>query len=318
MYFYLKRELKFTENGIDISPSASYIPKLAELMQVSERRGKAVPHHGCLQVHDAEKTSPSEYLNAGDSRLFRSGLGICIYVSQERVDVQHSVRMLATYMAKPTKTAMSALKKLVSYLVSTSDMKMHYPKVEEHQTTFQRWYGGNERMESSPYNLELYSDSDWATCKVSRRSTSAGLIFLNSCLIHSHCRAQTSTALSSMEAEILSATGLLTEAIYVKQVLQFLIGDQGGLENNKNVKMKLRLDSTSAQAFFTRLGPGKAKHLATRLLWTQQAMRRQWFSIDRISTKENPADLNTKALSREERIPDEAHRTSECELRRCR
>ena len=62
---------------------------------------------------------------------------------------------------------------------------------------------------------------------------------------------------------------------------------------------QLRLDLTSDQAFFTRLGSGKAKHLSTRLLWTQQAMRRQWFEVFRISTKENPADLNTKALSRE-------------------
>ena len=65
--------------------------------------------------------------------------------------------------------------------------------------------------------------------------------------------------------------------------------------------MSLRLDFTSAQAFFARLGPGKTKHLATRLLWTQQAMRKQWFAVDRISTKDNPADLNTKALSRERR-----------------
>ena len=127
--------------------------------------------------------------------------------------------------------------------------------------------------------------------QVSRTSTSSGLIFLNGCLIHSHSRSQTSVSLSSMEAEILAATSLLTEAIYVKQVL----GSQ------RCVEMRLRLDSTSAQAFFTRLGPGRAKHLSTRLLWTQQAMRRQWFAVDRISTKENPADLNTKALSRERR-----------------
>jgi ABC-type multidrug transport system fused ATPase/permease subunit len=104
-----------------------------------------------------------------------------------------------------------------------------------------------------------------------------------------------------MEAEILAATSLLVEAIYVKQVLQFLVGDNGGLGNQESVKMQLRLDSTSAHAFFSRLGPGKAKHLSTRLLWTQSAMRKQWFYISRISTKENPADLNTKALSKESR-----------------
>lgn len=30
-------------------------------------------------------------------------------------------------------------------------------------------------------------------------------------------------------------------------------------------------------------------------------MKKQWFYIDRISTKENPADLSTKVLSKERR-----------------
>ena len=240
----------------------------------------------------------SDNLDAEEARLFRSGLGIALYVSQERCDIQHIVRILATYMAKPTRTSICALKKLTNYLIYCKDMKLHYPQVEMHQSTGQRWYGGEERCDSKQYLLELYSDSDWASCKVSRRSTSSGLIFLNSCLIHSHSRSQTSVSLSSMEAEILAATSLLTEGIYVKQVLQFLVGDTGGLGNQEKIMMRLRLDSTSAQAFFSRLGPGKAKHLSTRLLWTQQAMRRLWFHIDRISTKENPADLNTKPLSK--------------------
>ena len=164
-----------------------------------------------------------------------------------------------------------------------------------------KWYGGQVKTDTKPYTLELFSDSDWASCKVSRRSTSSGPIFLNGCLIHSHSRSQTSVSLSSMEAGILAATNLLTETIYVKQVLQFLVNDIGGLVSQRCAEMRLRLDSTSAQAFFTRLGPGRAKHLSARLLWTQHAMRRQWFVVDKISKKENPADLNTKALSKERR-----------------
>jgi len=195
--FYLKRELQFNEDGIDVTPSSKYIPKLAELLKVSDRRGRAVPPHGCLQIYDPD---------AENAKLFRSALGICIYVSQERCDLQHPVRILATYMAKPTQLAMNGLKKLTSYLIQTKDMKLHYPKVEMHQTTLQKWYGGQEKRDSKPYMLELYSASDWASCKVSRRSTSSGLIFLNSCLVHSHSRCQTSVSLSSMEAEILAAT----------------------------------------------------------------------------------------------------------------
>ena len=106
-----------------------------------------------------------------------------------------------------------------------------------------------------------------------------------------------------MEAEILAATSLLVEGIMVKQFLQFLLGDSGGLGDNQQVQVRLRLDSTitSAQSFFSRLGPGRVKHLSTRLLWSQQATRRKWFLVGRVSTRENPADLSTKPLSRERR-----------------
>ena len=73
-------------------------------------------------------------------------------------------------------------------------------------------------------------------------------------------------------------------------------GRQGWLEQPRESGHGLRLDSTSAQGLFTRLVPGRAKHVSTRLLWTQEAMRYFWFVVDRISTKENPADLNTKPL----------------------
>ena len=299
--YYLQRELQFTEHGIYVAPNSRYIPRLLEILKIKDRRGRTIPHHGCLEIFDATSIADDEFLNGDDAKVFRSALGICIYLSQERCDIQHPVRVLATYMARPTKTAMSAVKKLGSYLMWTKEMKLYYGKAELYQSVMQRWFGGQQRLESKPFMLELFSDSDWATCKTSRRSTSSGLIFLNSCLIHSHSRAQNSVALSSMEAEIFAATGLLVEGIYIKQALQFLVDDKGGLSNQNKVMMRLRLDSTSAQAFFSRLGPGKAKHLATRLLKTQQALRRNWFCVDRIATKENPADLNTKALSKERR-----------------
>lgn len=126
-----------------------------------------------------------------------------------------------------------------------------------------------------PHQLEFFSDADWASCKTTRRSTSIGIAFLNGCCIYSHSRAQVSIALSSMESEILAATGMLTEGMYLKQILKFLVGDSVCLSCNKSIETKLHLDSTSAQAFFSRLGAGRAKHMATRLLWSQQAMRKQ-------------------------------------------
>ncbi len=65
--------------------------------------------------------------------------------------------------------------------------------------------------------------------------------------------------------------------------------------------MKLYLDSTSARSMISRLGPGRSKHISTRLLWSQQALRKTWFRVGRISTERNVADLNTKALALQRR-----------------
>ena len=240
--------IEIGEDGLFIAHNGKYIPKLAELLGSTNRRGKSVPHHNALGVFDAELTPMEEYLDKKESETFRSALGICLYIAQERLGIQQAVRVLVSYMGRPTKTSWCALKKLGSYLVQTQRTRTHYPHAELFSTTLTRWNGVEE--------LELYSDSDWASCKVTRRSTSFGLNFFNSCCIHSHSRAQASISVSSMEAEILAATGLLCR----KQFLQF------------------------------------SKDLSTRLLWSQQAMRLKWFLVERMSAKENPADLNTKTV----------------------
>ena len=84
------------------------------------------------------------------------------------------------------------LKKFGSYLMETQDMKMHYPKVELYSSMLTRWNGVEERRYGEPFELdiELHSDSDWASCRVTQRSTSSGMIFLNGCCIHSNSRAK--------------------------------------------------------------------------------------------------------------------------------
>lgn len=134
---------------------------------------------------------------------------------------------------------------------------------------------------------------DWATSKATRKSASAGYIFLNGARAHSHCRARARVALSSMEVEILAATERLIEGVAATQALQFLLRCKRDLANSNVVALKLHIDRASAQSFFHRLGPAKAKHLSTRMMWTQDAMRSRWFKIARISARNNPADLNT-------------------------
>jgi len=99
--------------GPEIAANSKCVPKLVS-MKIQDGRGRGAPSHSSLDVFDAASVADEERLTAENGNFFfvRSALGPCLYVSQERIDVQHSVRRFLTYMASPTKTAMAAINRL--------------------------------------------------------------------------------------------------------------------------------------------------------------------------------------------------------------
>ena len=151
--FYLKRQISFDEDGLEVATSSKYIPKLVTLLKLQDRRGRSVPSHASLDLFDSKNVNKEEILEAPEAQTFRSALGVCLYISQERLDIQHAVRLLSSYMMNPTKTAMAAVKKLTGYLQNTADMSLRFERAEAYNTVFNRW---------------KHLDPD---CKASRKST---------------------------------------------------------------------------------------------------------------------------------------------------
>ena len=58
----------------------------------------------------------------------------------------------------------------------------------------------------------------------------------------------------------------------------------------------MKTDSTAAKGVTNRGGHGKVKHLQTCELWLQEVVRDKRIDIQRVGTKDNPADLMTKHL----------------------
>lgn len=143
------------------------------------------------------------------------------------------------------------------------------PKTEEGRILFDCWKDdemvADEAMipeinGAARFNLEAFSDSSWADCKSTRKSTSSGCIFLNGALVMSVCRTQASIALSSCEAELYAANGLMVECIYLFRLCKFLCGDESEV-NNDLVQQRLFIDSASALALVRRTGTGRLKHI---------------------------------------------------------
>ena len=284
----LKKRHYFTSNGIVIMPHEKYVPNLVELYHLEHRPGRATPESTQVNLEGA----PEDCLEGEDQFRFRSALGTLLYISQDRVDIQHSVRNLSQFMAKPTKLAEAEVKHLILYLKRTEGYGLLLP-YQRCRSKKAEILGQVEELEG-PDLLESFSDSDWAGDQSSgakrRHSVSSTFIFLNDCLVTSWSRSQKSIALSSCEAEFLAAAGGSAEAIQIKELWTFL--------TKRPVMIRAITDSSSCRAFSERLGVGRLKRIDTRYLWMQLEVKKETMVMDSIPTLWNVADLGTKRLSR--------------------
>ena len=133
----------------------------------------------------------------------------------------------------------------------------------------------------------VYSDTDWAGCVRTRKSTSGGCILIGSHLIKTWSSTQSSVALSSGEAEFY---GVVKAAGYGLGY-QALLHDFG-----MQKQLTVFTDSTAALGIASRQGLSKLRHLDTNTLWVQQAVRCKRLILRKVLGEENPADVFTKHI----------------------
>ena len=141
--------------------------------------------------------------------------------------------------------------------------------------------------------MDVYTDTDWAGCPRTRKSTSGGCIMLNGHSIKTWSSTQTSVALSSGEAEF---AGVVRGA-GIGLGYCSLLADLG-----VSLPMRLWTDSSAAIGICSRQGLGKLRHLDTHTLWVQQAVRCKRFQLRKIPGESNPADLLTKHSQTRDRL----------------
>jgi hypothetical protein len=121
-----------------------------------------------------------------DQKLFCSIIGSLLYITASRPDVMFSVCMCARFQASPREIHLKAAKSILRYLKYTPNIGLWYPK-------------------GAQFELIGYSDSYYAGCKVDRKSTSGCYQFLGRSLVSWSSKKQNSVALSTAEAEYISA-----------------------------------------------------------------------------------------------------------------
>lgn len=136
--------------------------------------------------------------------------------------------------------------------------------------------------------LVVYSDTDWANCKKTRKSCACGIFLAGGCLLFSYARSLQMICLSSGEAEFNGGVAACSEGIFLKEIFEFIGIPMG---------MDVYLDSSAARGVFQRQGVGRIRHLEVKGLWVQQALQRKMFALHAVKSADNLADFGTKGLA---------------------
>ena len=229
---FLKRTHELLEDGrMVIRVHHKHLDQLCKLVCLSKRlQCKKTPGHSEMEIPDKFPE-----LGSHDVSVYRTCVGILLYLSADPPQCQYVIRYLSTFSSKPTEKSLMVLKHLVGYMAAHSEQCMSLKWKGLHAGVFKQ-YENEELM------VEIFSDADWAADRETRRSVSGAAIYVGGCLAYSSSRTQKIVSLSSAESETYAAASAIMDAILITTIFSWLLGC--------HVMMCLYLDSWQQEVFF--------------------------------------------------------------------
>ena len=141
-------------------------------------------------------------MDDAESRKYRELAARANYLAQDRMDIQYATKEGCRGMCHPTKGDLKKLRRLARYLIAVPRLVMKYG-----------WQLDGIQVRS-------FSDSDFAGCRRTAKSTSGGVITIGLHYIKSWSSTQKTIALSSGEAELTAVVKCSCETIGILQLAE--------------------------------------------------------------------------------------------------
>ncbi|GKE02858.1 putative ribonuclease H-like domain-containing protein, partial [Tanacetum coccineum] len=141
----------------------------------------------------------------------------------------------------------------------------------------------------SPFDLEAFSDSDYAGASLDRKSTTGGCQFLGKRLISWQCKKQTIVANSTTEAEYVATANCCGQVLWIQnQMLDYGF-------NFMNTKIYIDNESTIC-IVKNPVFHSKTKHIKIKHHFIRDSYEKKLIQVIKIHTDHNVADFLTKAF----------------------
>ncbi|GJX16482.1 putative ribonuclease H-like domain-containing protein, partial [Tanacetum coccineum] len=225
------RRVKQKADGIFISQD-KYVAEILKKFDFANVKTASTP------IETQKPLVKDEEASDVDVHLYRSMIGSLMYLTASRPNIMFAVCACSRFQVTPKSSHLSAVKRIFRYLKGKPKLGLWYPRV-------------------SSFDLESYSDSDYAGANLDRKSTTGGCQFLGRRLISWQCKKQTIVATSTTEAEYVAAASCCGQnPVY----------------------------------------HSKTKHIAIRHHFIRDAYEKKLIQVLKIHTDDNVADLLTKAF----------------------
>ena len=142
-YEYLKTVKVRDGKKLTSIPNKKHLQSALKKLEMSDCKGSVSP-----KLDEACIDGDNEELSEEQTSRFRSSVLTLLYLSNERTDIQSTIRLLCTKLKSPTALEMRQLKRLLRYVKGTEDIS----------TVFEM-RDSNDRREQLIKRL----DSDWAS-----------------------------------------------------------------------------------------------------------------------------------------------------------
>ncbi|GJS78511.1 putative ribonuclease H-like domain-containing protein [Tanacetum coccineum] len=261
--FFLGLQVKQKEDGIFISQD-KYVVEILKKFDFASVKTASTP------IETQKPLVKDEEAADVDVHLYRSMIGSLMYLTASRPDIMFAVCACSRFQVTPKTSHLHAVKRIFRYLKGKPKLGLWYPRV-------------------SSFDLEAYSDSDYAGANLDRKSTTGGCQFLGRRLISWQCKKQTIVATSTTEAEYVAAANCCGQVLWIQnQMLDYGF-------NFMNTKIYIDNESTIC-IVKNPVFHSKTKHIAIRHHFIRDAYEKKLIQVLKIHTDDNVADLLTKAF----------------------
>ncbi|KAK6151951.1 hypothetical protein DH2020_014586 [Rehmannia glutinosa] len=263
--FFLGLQVKQLKDRTFISQT-KYTIDLMKKFGMEEKSSVKIPMNTSVKMDMDADGKPV------DQTRYRALIGSLLYLTEtSRPDINFAVGICARFQSAPKESHMTTSKRILRYLKGCQEVGLWYPKEDG-------------------FKLIGYSDSDYAGCRVDRKSTYGTCQMLKNRLVSWFSKKQNSIATSTAEARYIDAGNCCAQVLWMRQQLR-------DYEIEEKKEIPIMCDNTSAIAITQNpVLHSRTKHIDVRYHFIRDHVEKKDIILEYISTDKQLADIFTKPL----------------------